>query len=417
MSSVIFLYTRILQYSPGIHLVPMPKARNLSALPAIPHQSQETKLENPWKGVPDFILYLRFTSGQRWENEYKNVLLRTMKIFLPEERAKLLLVLDNEKKQDHALGDRLKSEWPHPEICYRDPGDGNIYHNWGKARMFWDMMYPDVCTKVPYVGFIDTDTFFSTLVTPNLLFENGKPVIVAKIGLPPYTCWEDSTERLLRKKEVMQCMSAFPIMIKTEHMKEMREVLAKEQGKPFDEIFKTSWGSWCICQFSIMCNYVWYYHRNEYAWHLQMVPDGNWKGQNWVPSQVPVEYYHTEVKPEEKIPIPRTSIHLRYTITNGISLNQREPPPQAIEDFIREGLCYSAGFRYCPNECKRWDVSKVHYNLYSFEFYQWFWDNRCMAEQKKHYEHVEKMVSYYLQSKIPVFNVGSMNELCKLISK
>ena len=374
---------------------------------------------NPWDDTPQFALYVRFSSSQRWENEFKNVLLRTMKIFFPQEKVKLLAVLDNEKKDDHELGARISREWPYPEICYRDPGNSAVYHNWGKARMFWDMMHPDECTDLPYVGYVDTDTFFDTLVTPNLLFENGKPVIVGKIGMAPYKCWEDTAEVFLRKKAVMQCMSTFPVMIKTEHMKEMRQVLAKEQGKPFSEIFMKAptLGAYCLCQFSIMCNYVWYYHRNEYAWHLQMQPDGNWTGKNWFPSQVPVEYYHKEIKPEEKIPIPRSSIHLRYTITNGVNYLSKEPPPHFIEDFIREGLCYSAGFKYCPTECKKWDVDKVHFGLFSFEFYQWFWDARCMAQQKKHYEIVEKHVEYYLQKKIPVLGVNSTHELCKLISK
>ena len=375
---------------------------------------------NPWNGVPEFIFYVRFTSDIRWEKEYKDVLIRTMKIFVPQERAKLLIVLDDERQADHQLGERLKQEWPHPKICYRPPGDRMIYSRNGKSRMFWDMMHPDKCTNVPYVGFIDTDTFFSTLLTPNLLFEDGKPIIIAKIGKPPYPCWEDATEKFLGKKEVMQCMSTFPVMIKTEHMKEMRQVLEKEQGRNFGTIFRNSteggpWGALCLCQFSIMCNYVWYYHRNEYSWHLQIVPDGNWKGESWVPSQVKPEYYNTEVKPEMKIPIPRSSIHLRYTITDGAIYEKREPPHDAIEGFISEGLCYSGGFTYCPEQCQKWNKHKVHYNLYSFETYQWFWDKRCLPEQKKHYRNVEKLVNYYVRKKIPVFNVGSIDEICKHI--
>ena len=384
------------------------------------NSSGQASEKGPWEGIPDFILYLRFTSGQRWEREYHNVLIRTMKIFMPRERAKLLVVLDNEKPQDHKLGDKLKQEWPNPEVCYRDPWYPDIYHRWGKSRMFWDMMHPDHCTNVPYVGFIDTDTFFSTVVTPNQLFENGKPVIVAKIGLAPYPCWEVTTETFIGRKEVMQCMSTFPVMIKTEHMKLMREVLAKEQGKAFQAIFRDSTikagGAHCLCQFSIMCNYVRYYHRDKYAWHLQMQPDGNWDGKSWMPSQVPVQYYHTEVEPEMKIPIPRTSIHYRYTIVNGKSYVSQEPPPTVGEDFIREGLCYSAGFDYCPAECRKWNKSKIHYNLYSFEYYQWFWDKRCMAEQIKHYERVRKMVDYYVRNKIKVFNVEHVTEICNLIN-
>ena len=195
---------------------------------------------DPWDGIPEVAIYLRFTSSIRWEGEYNNVVLRTMKMFLPQNKLKLLLVLDDEKLVDHEMGERLSKKWPYPDICYRQAGDPKVYRHLQKARMFWDMMYPDYCTNLPYVGFIDTDTFFDTLMTPNLLFENGKPVIVAKVGVAAYSCWSDTTATFLRKKEVMQCMSNFPVMMKTAHLKEMREVLAREQGKDFDIIFMNS---------------------------------------------------------------------------------------------------------------------------------------------------------------------------------
>ena len=373
---------------------------------------------SPWYGVPDFVLYLRLTAGKRWEDEFKDVLIRTMRIFFPKDQAKLVVVLDDEKQEDHDFGERMKREWPFPDICYMKPGDKRVYHEWGKARMFWDMMYPDNCTNATYVGYVDTDTFFSTFVTPQLLFEDNKPIIVAKIGHAPYSCWEDTTENFLGKKEVMQCMSTFPVMMKTEHMSEMREFLSKQKGKSFDEIFRDSAQNndpTCICQFSLMCNYAWYYHRDEYSWHLQMVPDGNWKGENLLRSQVPVEYYEREVKPEMRIPIPRSSIHLRHTITKGRVLDKQEPEKDVIEDFLKEGLCYSGGFEYCPAKCRRWDKSKIHYNLYSFERYQWFWDKRCKEEQDKHYRNVKKAINYYIKHKMEIFGLSSIKDMCTLM--
>ena len=402
------------------------KTFNQTSLRRVDETSDQTSLRrvnktvefSPWHGVPEFVLYLRLTAGKRWEHEFKNVLIRTMRIFFPKERAKLVVALDDEKQEDHDLGERMKTEWPFPDICYMKPGDKGVYHGWGKGRMFWDMMYPDKCTNATYVGYVDSDTFFSTLVTPQLLFEDGKPIIVAKIGLAPYPCWEDTTENFLGEKEVMQCMSTFPVMMKTKHMIEMREFLSRQQGKSFDEIFRDSAQDndpTCICQFSLMCNYVWYYHRDEYSWHLQMVPDGNWKGENLLSSQVPVEYYEREVRPEMRIPIPRSSIHLRYTITNGRVLDKQEPKRHVIEDFIKEGLCYSGGFEYCPEKCRRWDNSKIHYNLYSFETYQWFWDKRCKEEQDKHYRNVKKIVNYYIRHNMEIFGLSSIKEMCTLI--
>ena len=369
--------------------------------------------------VPSFAFYVRFTYSPRFAHEYKNVLIRSMKLFVPNNIAKLIVVLDDENPENKKFAEEIKKEWPYPDICYRAPGDPKIYYGWGKGRMFWDMMHPDLCTNISYVGFVDTDTFFDTLVTPQLLFEESKPIIVAKIGLAPYACWVKTTERFLMKKEVMQCMSTFPVTVKADHMRQMRETLSKQFGKDFATVFRESahnGAAWCICQFSLMCNYLWYYHRDEYAWHLQTVPNGDWNGADLRDGQVDPKYYHTEVKPEMKVPIPRTSVHLRYMILKGVSYDSREPPKEEINQIVKEGLCYSAGFQYCPEQCKKWSQSVVQYHLYSFEFYQWFWDSRCKEEQDKHYRNAKELVDYHVKNSYEIFGLQSIQDLCKTIA-
>lgn len=391
------------------------KVKNIDAV----YPSVEPDIHSPWNGVPEFVLYLRLTTGERWEQEYRDVLIRTMRMFFPSERAKLVAVLDDEKKEDHEFGRMISKEWPYPKICYREPGDRSIYHNKGKSRMFWDMFYPEKCTTAPYVGFVDTDTFFSTFVTPSLLFENGKPIVIAKVGEPAYPCWEVATELFLDKKEVLQCMSTFPVMMKNEHLVELRKTLSKHHDKEFDLLFQdipiNAGDALCLCQFSIMCNYVWYYHRNEYAWHIQMVPDGDWNGKGWMKEMASLDYIKSEIKPEMKVPIPRTSIHLRYLIVNGVGFNKQAPPVEVIEGYVRESLCFSAGFDYCPESCNMYDRRLTHVNLFSFEYYQWFWDKRCIFEQKKHYKNVNRLVKYYVRHGKDVFGLKSITELCPLI--
>eukprot|EP00794_Sanderia_malayensis_P015202 gene15202-16773_t len=130
---------------------------------------------------------------------------------------------------------------------------------------------------------------------------------------------------------------------------------------------------------------------------------------------VPVEYYHTEVIPEMKVPMPRMTIHIRYTITNGVWLLNKVPEEEIVEDFIKEGICYSGGFDRCPDQCKKWDKTKVHYNLFSFEFYQWFWDKRCFAEQEKHYKRVEQYLQYYVENAKEIFGLHSIDDMCTLL--
>ena len=374
---------------------------------------------DPWTGIPEFVLYVRFTTGDRWDEEYRDILIRTMRLFFPAERAKLVAVLDDEKEDDHELGHLIAEEWPFPKICYRKPYDRSVYHNLGKSRMYLDMFYADQCTDSKYIGFVDTDTFFSTYVTPNILFENGKPVIIAKVGSSAYPCWDHATEIFLGKKEVLQCMSTFPVMVKAEHLIEMRGKLAADHEKSFDILFRDApieaGGPFCICQFSIMCNYFWYYHRSEYSWHIQMVPNNTLRSLKLTKNMASKQYYKTELDPSLTVPMPRPTIHIRYLLLNGIKFEQQEPPHEVIEGFIRESLCYAAGFDYCPDSCRMYKENQIHKNLFLFEFYSWLWDKHCHREQEKHYKQVKYLISYYVSKGMEVFGLPSVTQLCSLI--
>ena len=374
---------------------------------------------DPWYDTPEFIFYVRFTSGDRWEQEYREFLIRTMRLFLPPERAKVVAVLDDEKEADHDLGQMIANEWPFPKVCYRKPEDYSIYHNLGKVRMYLDMFYADECTKSLYIGFVDTDTFFSTFVTPDILFENHKPIIVAKVGPSAYPCWDIATEIFLGKKEALQCMSTFPVMVKTEHIIEMRKRLAVQHAKTFNTLFRDApieaGGSFCICQFSIMCNYLWYYHRSEYSWHIQFVPNSNLAAMELTKGMASKQYYKQEINASLTVPIPRPAIHIRYLLLNGIRFEQQEPPHEVIEGFIRESLCYAAGFDYCPLSCEMYQQNKIHKNLFLFEFHPWFWDSRCHSVQVKHYKKVKYLISYYFSRGMEVFGLKSLTQLCSLI--
>ena len=207
-------------------------------------------------------------------------------------------------------------------------------------------------------------------------------------------------------------------------MQQMRKDVSKlHGGKPFDEIFRDSLdpGTNYACQFSMMCNYLWYYHRDEYSWRMQMVPNGNWrinKKERIIAQQVDRDYYHDnkEVKPEWMVPIPRSSIHFPYGLDKATGRHlSGYLSPSVVEEIIKEGICYSAGFKYCPEKCTRFNEKSLHERLYSFEFWQWLWDKRCMTEQYKHYANVRRLVEYNVNKKKDVFGVGSVTEICQTL--
>ena len=98
-------------------------------------------------------------------------------------------------------------------------------------------------------------------MTPNLVFEDGKPVVIARIGEPRVPCWIETGEYVLGIKQVMQCMHYFPVTFKTAHIRELRQYVTKLHGKDFKDVVseasvKLNIKPLCYCHYSMMCNYV-----------------------------------------------------------------------------------------------------------------------------------------------------------------
>ena len=388
---------------------------------------------DPWQGIPGLELALRMNSKPAFIKLYTTWFLKSLKLFWPKDRLNLTLILDDEAKEDHAAADRLSNMWPSPKIVYLKPGNASVYGGNQRRRMFLSYFYPEDYISAEYVGFVDADTMFVTPVTPQILFANGRPTIQARIGEPfwaqGYACWGDVTEYFLGKKEALQCMTYFPVVFKVEHIIELRKFTEKRFGKPFQEVFASSQKfknvilakaypllDDCICQFSIICNYIWYYHRDEYDFHLQMVPNGHWKGEHRRESQQTTEYI-LGIDPKYKIPKPRLAIHSRHYMeggryqSGGLDLS-KEPYATHMKRRVQEGFCYSHGFETCPAKCHAFNKQAVQVSLYSFEIYDWLWDPRCLKEQQKHFKDVARMIAYYQSCGKRIFEGGNSAAIC-----
>ena len=357
--------------------------------------------------LQDVELYLRYTtSGPQFPAQAETWILCSMQLFWPKN-SKVVVVLDEEKEADRKYGTTLnettKSKMLDLRVCYMKPYPPDVIHHFGKIRMYFDMMHADLCSNATYVGLVDVDTLFITAVTPNLIMENGKPVVTGRIGEPRIPCWIQTAEYVLRIKQVMQCMHYFPVTFKTTHIKEFRQYVSKLHGKEFLEVVSEATGKlkingFCYCHYSMMCNFMWYHHRNEYAWHLQYVKPT----QPLLSASVSNEYFQTEVKPEEKIPHPRSSMHVRHFMLNGRYKDPGTPSERFVNDQLLEGLCYSFGIKLCINLCERFNITKIHVNLFNFENYNWLWDSRCLEKQTEHYKNVTKLFDknyFYLDSR------------------
>ena len=373
-----------------------------------------TSMRDGWKDVPSLELALRMNSNPTFVQLYKTWFITSLKLFWPEERLNITLILDDDREDDHKTGESLKNMWPRPKIAYLKPGNASVYKN-QRQRMYLSYFYPEEYVSAQYVGFVDSDTMFTTVVTPQILFVDGRPTIQAIVGEPfwqeGWECWSDVTEYMIGKKEALQCMTYFPVVFKVEHIIELRKFVEKRFGIPFEEVFRKSLEfenihfktafpllNDCVCQFSIFCNYVWYYHREEYDFHLQMAPSDKWNGDRRRESQQTVAYIKS-IDPKYKIPKPRMAIHARHYKENGMfhsgSLDlTKEPYNSHMKYRVQEGFCNTIGKYQCPEKCRNFNESALQLSLYSFELHDWVWDNRCLVEQYKHQRDVKEMLMY-----------------------
>ena len=88
------------------------------------------------------------------------------------------------------------------------------------------------------------------------------------------TTWEESlNETIGGGYNVAEFMVAnsFPILIKREHFKPMREHITKQmKANTFEEAFHKVCTKYLgkYSQFDMMIHYLWFHHRDEYSWHL-----------------------------------------------------------------------------------------------------------------------------------------------------
>ena len=328
-------------------------------------------------------IYLRMTTASPILIKlYERVLVQSMKYFWPDSYS-MVVVLDQEKPEDHVFGNTIEKSFPFPRICFMDTLSISGFP--GKDRMQRDMIYPEKCISKKYVAFVDTDTMFITRIVPELLFVEGKPIVIGIYGHEAHKTGRGtakSTAAMLKTKHVMKCMSYFPVIMKVEHVIELRQYLEKLHNKSVEDIFRNarlSYYDWC--QYDLMCLYVWMFHRSEYHFRLQFS-----KGPYTEGREDPV-YYEREVTPEQKLPIVRSSAHYKY-IKAGDWKTQK-----AYTELLRTGICYAGGFELCPEKCEHYNSSSLWTQMFEFEGQYWTWDSRCFVAQEDHLKTIAKHAS------------------------
>ncbi len=305
--------------------------------------------------------------------EFQEQLLRSLLFFYPLKSINLLAILDEEENTTQ-LVQHLKQETKDfqnfvikynkhtPFYCDTEDSckkkNGSNKFVYGRNRQQLIMFWADNFTQYELVGFVDTDTFFITPVIQEDLFEKGKPVINALHAITRHRWWEqikNTTENALGKVEQFRCMSYFPVIIKTKHLKDLRATIQKRHGLSFNEYFR-SIKTELYSQFNIMCNYLWYHHRNEYAWHIQLTNEGSVNASQLAKNE-------EKFSASDMYPKPRISIHTTYHYVH--------PTKALFNRLMAMGYCYDAEARQLREMlewCRNNSVTLPDVNPHMFNF-------------------------------------------------
>jgi hypothetical protein len=131
-----------------------------------------------------------------------------------------------------------------------------------------------------YVGFSDSDTFFTAAVLPEELFDWDSAQSKWKPRVFGYnSCcvqWMNTTSRIIspgQRAGQFMTVYGFPIILKVEHLKVIRNIITSKgdfASSSWDETFRKICDTGSYSQFDIMMNVIWNSPlQDEYSWYLR----------------------------------------------------------------------------------------------------------------------------------------------------
>ena len=226
----------------------------------------------------ELFLPLHLMRSYSRNQEWHDVFLRSLLLFWPVKQSKttLKIVMNRELEWTNMTNFYVLSPiaqyrrflgdaFPTTSVTYSDY-QPDIYRT-GHDRNQYLMFCADQYTTADYVAFVDTDTVFHTYVDRDDLFDlddkegqrNTRPIVHGR--LRPYFHHHEqeqaeATNETIGVKEQMICMSYFPIIVRTVHLKEIRDFITKHMNSTsFEHAFKifSRRGVSMYSQFNIMC--------------------------------------------------------------------------------------------------------------------------------------------------------------------
>lgn len=321
-----------------------------------------------------------------------------MRLFWPASLPlRMRVVLDAEDPEAHAAAINFTRSWPFPAISYEERFSAQMR---GKERQQLSMLWADKHTGSKYVGFLDTDTIYVTTVTQQSMFVDDKPVVFGAVGKPVNTWWNTvpaSTMHVLGLPETMKCMSYFPVIIAADHLRQLRSHVENMHNRPFNDVIGDVDSShWC--HFSIICTYIWHYHRQEYSFFVQEIVSGV---NETVTGQDPD--FQSILKSTGDVKA-RTTNHFRWVFESKTARHRANSTLLAA--LLRRGFCYATDFTnrmYCH--------TTGHESQYPKDIYRFEQTFLPAGEQEKYEEYLAHRLHAHFSGHNPNSYVKAIDEI------
>jgi len=293
-----------------------------------------------------------------WQLDHMNASIRLLfdEEFIPQRRGVYDMIVDTFKPYRRHFKGGMEFTATQPSANYHT----------GSERQQLMMFWADNFTAAEYVAFVDSDSVFLTMVDREDLFEDGKPVINGKSGPSGDAFWQRGpmfSYSMTGREEVMRCMSYFPVVIKTAHLKELREHVVRQHGgnMTFDQIYFGETATLGAFQFNVMCTYLFYYKQDEYKFYAHPTMKLPWDGISPAPDPGMVQNYSLFDNNPNLVdiyePKPRIATHSRYRGWKSKYMMQIGQSRQHMNMLMQQGICISPPL---VNSSDKYHVSYTH---------------------------------------------------------
>eukprot|EP00899_Mesostigma_viride_P019640 jgi/Mesvir1/27678/Mv07398-RA.1 len=256
--------------------------------------------------------------------EFTDIFFFSLQLFWPLDKTRIIVMAPANRPEvaRQTLVDRVRMATEKGRLA----GGRVAFHVAPKGQedeKGWDrqqrlMFFADNYTDAEFVGFCDSDTVFTGVVQEQDLFDElRRPHIMGLYGRPVDDTWPlapNVTQYALGVPEPFRAMNQFPLIIRTAHLREIRDYITRHLGtRDFDDAFTLirDLGRPMYSQFSIMAVYLWYHRRDDYHWHIQEFEPG-WNGTAPIGQAPNTPEHLATLQPYMHEPLPRIASHFEH---------------------------------------------------------------------------------------------------------